>query len=102
MDLTAGVSSNFLQELVMLDLSDQTTKPPSSPSASPTIPQEKPEQSQEVKVKQEDDMAIDVEDDGQIHDVDDNNDNEEQGSCKGTFSKVGEVDGKLIATPIIL
>lgn len=95
LDLTAGVSSNFLQELVLLDLSEPAT------ATKPTKDEETTEETEKVKVKQEDDMAIDVEDDGQVHDVDDDNDNDEQVSNKGTMNKMGEVDGKLIATPII-
>lgn len=59
LDITLGVGSNFLQELVVLDYNESEEKP-----------------------KSED---VSMEDD----------------ECKGTVHKIGEVDGKLIATPII-
>ncbi|EGV65405.1 RNA polymerase III subunit C53 [Yamadazyma tenuis] len=75
LDVTAGIPSTFLQEFVLLDL----TPAPESP-----------------RIKTEEDMDIDA----GIEINDQNNDNDEP-KYQGTINKLGEVDGKFIATPII-
>lgn len=85
LDLTLGVGSNFLQELILLDYDD------SSSSKSDTGSKPNPDNS-EPKPKQEDPDEMD-----QDHSMDEN----QQNQSKGIVHMLGQVDGKLIATPSI-
>lgn len=67
LDLTAGVPSNFLQELVVLKMNEET----------------------ETDIKVKDELMNDMEVD------------EEPEKIRGLVGKLGIVDGKLIATPVI-